>query len=232
MNLKKVCKRKQIIIEKIGFLNKYPKYKIVIEPKNHKKTACFSAGIHGEEIAGPLAIIDFIKEIKKPKYTKIIILPVAAPEAFDKKTRSIKGQENINRLFCNNSKKENKILISAIEKEKIDFFHALHEDYEAEDFYMYNFQKNRYEEKIYLKIIKLASKYFKINNAKKIENLPALKGRIINIQDGSFEDKVYRNGAKYSMCTETPMKQRLKKRIKANKEIMKLVINFLEKSVF
>ena len=115
----------------------------------------------------------------------------------------------------------------ASKNEKVRFFHALHEDVEEKSFYLYNFEKK--PEKIYRDIIKLAKKYFPINLAKEIYGDKSVGGLIINRADGSFEDRLFREGTPYSMCTETPGKHSLKKRVELSVVIMEKVIKFINK---
>ncbi len=218
-----------IEIGKVGFKKEYPIYKIVINENKKDKTVCFTTGIHGEEVAGPWTILKFLEKlnIKKLKNTKIIIFPVANPSGFDKNKRFNWQKKNLNALFCNKKLSgENKILFEALNKEKIYFFHALHEDIDEKSFYLYNFEKK--PEKIYRDIIKLSKKYFSTNLSKEIYGDKAIGGLIINRTDGSFEDKLFRDGTPYSMCTETPGKKPLKQRVDLNVKIMDLVIKFTQ----
>ncbi|HRY36302.1 MAG TPA: succinylglutamate desuccinylase/aspartoacylase family protein [Candidatus Magasanikbacteria bacterium] len=230
--LNSVCKRKKldlIEIGRVGFKKEYPIYKIVINPLKKGRVVCFSAGIHGYEIAGPWAVLEFLKKLNVEKLkNKLIIFPVANPSGFDKNIRHNWQRKNLNALFC--SKKmpeENKILLNALKNEKVRFFHALHEDVEEKSFYLYNFEKK--PEKIYRDIIKLAKKYFPINLAKEIYGDKSVGGLIINRADGSFEDRLFREGTPYSMCTETPGKHSLKKRVELSVVIMEKVIKFINK---
>lgn len=226
--LNAVCKNKKldlIEIGRVGFKKEYPIYKIVINGKG--KTVCFSAGIHGYEIAGPWAVLKFLEKLNVKKLkNRLIIFPVANPSGFDKNKRRNYLKKNLNGYFCN--KKligENKILYESLKKEKVYFFHALHEDIDLKNFYLYNFEKK--PEKVYRDIIKLAKKYFPIETSAKIYNDKAFNGLIINRKDGSFEDKMFRDGTPYSMCTETPGKQPLKKRIDLSVKMMEKVIKFI-----
>ena len=229
-NLKKNCRERHFIIREIGYTgknNEYPMFSIILNKNNSKKTVCFSAGIHGEEPAGPLAILEFLRtfDYKKYKSIKIIIFPVANPHGFDRGIRRNFLNKDLNGHFCNKKLSgENKILYNFIKDENIFFFHALHEDEEEKRFYLYLFEKNK--EKIYRDIIKLAEKYFLINRNKKIYDDPSINGLIINRKDGSFEDRLFRDGVKFSICTETPGKMLLSKRVDLNVKIMNLIIKF------
>jgi len=226
-----VCKNKKldlIEIGRVGFKKEYPLYKIVINENKKGKTICFSAGIHGYEIAGPWAILEFLKNlnIKKLKNTKLIIFPVANPSGFDVKKRENYLKKNLNALFCYKKLSgENKILYDEVKNENIFFFHALHEDVDEKSFYLYDFEKK--PEKIYRDIIKISKKYFPTNLSKEIYGDKAVGGLIINRSDGSFEDRLFRDGTPYSMCTETPGKKSLKQRVVANIKIMEKVIKFV-----
>jgi len=224
--LKSACNKRKISLVEVGQINNLPIYKVTLNP-SASKIVVFSAGIHGDEIAGPWAIIDFLKQFNFQNYSgvKIILFPVASPTAFDKKKRYNYLEKELNSLFCRKQlTNENRILFSALKKEKVYFFHALHEDVDENSFYLYNFENKK--EKIYRSIIKLAKDHFPINNSAKIYKDSAIKGLIINRQDGSFEDRMFRDGTPYSMCTEIPGKQLLKKRIILNVEIMNKIIDF------
>ena len=224
--LESVCKKKRIQLQEIGRVNLLPIYKIILNTSG-EKVIVFSAGIHGDEIAGPWAIIDFLNKYNFQSYpnVKIIIFPVASPTAFNAKQRYNYLNMELNGLFCRKKlTHENRILFNELKNEKVFFFHALHGDIDEYSFYLYNFENKK--EKIYRDLIILAEKYFPINKSQKIYNDPAIDGLIINRQDGSFEDRMFREGVPYSICTESPEKQPLKKTIALNIELMNKIIDF------
>lgn len=229
--LKSVCDKRKIPLVEIGQANQLPIYKITLNPLA-QKTVVFSAGIHGDEIAGPWAIIAFLKQFNFKKYSgiKVILFPVANPTAFNQKQRLNYLNKNLNSLFCRKRlSSENKVLLDALKHERILFFHALHEDLDATSFYLYNFERK--PEPIYRGIIALAKKHFPINNAALIYNDPAVKGLIINRADGSFEDRMFRDGVPYSMCTETPGQRPLGKRVVLNAKLMYKVMDYAAKLI-
>lgn len=228
--LKAVCDKKRLKLREIGKVNDMPIYKIVINP-TAKKTVVFSAGIHGEEIAGPWAIPAFLEQFNPEDYPdlKVVIFPVASPTAFDLQRRFNFHDWDPNWLFCEKRlKEEPKILFGAVKKEDVFFFHALHEDVEVDSFYLYNFENK--EEPIYRDILKMAGKHFNIMMSDIIFGDPAVNGLVINRWDNTFEDRMFKEGVPYSMCSETPGLLPLDKRVTCNVEIMNQVMEFTKQN--
>ncbi len=212
-----------------GNVNSFPIFQIIIN-SNAVKTVVFSAGIHGDEIAGPLTIIEFLKNktyLKFPKL-KIIIYPVANPTGFDLCQRLNYLGQDLNRCFAKAKiSTETKILLDNLPVHQIIFFHSLHEDLDEKTFYLYNFE-NTYQQ-IYRDLIIQASKYFPINMSSSIYGDPSSQGLVTNIHDSSFEDRLFSDGVPFSLCTETPGQQPLQRRIELSLELMHLVLLFTQK---
>lgn len=232
--IKEICKLKDFQMHTLGYVGKKKEYPLLAIEINHnnktKKTVCFSCGIHGNEIAGPLSALKFLKSFKKTKLNnmRIVLFPLINPYGYNHNIRRNYKNIDLNRHFCvKRPKDENKLLIDYIKKQNIVFFHSLHEDLDEKRFYIYLFETHK--EPIYNQILKLAKKIIPIDLDKKIYKDKADHGLIINEHDGSFEDYMFRKGTPFSMCTETPGKKPIQKRIKLNVEIMNEVINFCEK---
>ncbi len=142
----------------------------------------------------------------------------------------IKGIDLNRSFFEKPLHEEAKIFYKEVKKDKLNFFHALHEDLDEKRFYLYNLEDK--SESIYKKIISLAKKSFPINKKSIIENCEASGGMITNKSDKSFEYRLFKEkAAPYSLCTETPMKQPLKRRVELNVKIMKLILKFIEEEI-
>jgi predicted deacylase len=234
--LKKSCLKKGLSVKKIGDTGKnkaYPIFLVANDIHQNKKTICFCSGIHGDEIAPSLAILNFIKafDFSRLKDINLIFIPIANPTGFEFKNRKNYQNIDINRHFSDKRLVgENKIIYVYLKRYKIYFFGALHEDLEEENFYMYCFEKK--EEKIYREIVKLAKKYFSIKeggvsvNNKDVEGHASKNGIISNIttNDGSIEYRLAHEGVLFSMCTETPGRKELAIRVRFNEEIIEKVI--------
>ena len=226
--LKKVCARKGLRLITIGTTRTYPIVMVTNIARQTKKPAlCFSAGIHGDEIAGPLAVLEFItkQNFGALKNLPLYFLPVANPSGFDRGTRRNLSRRDLNRHFCDDElNQENKILYDAIKNKNVYFFHALHEDLDEKGFYLYNYEHK--PEPIYRHVLILAKRYCPLQTKAAMSNDKNINGLVTNKKDGSFEDRLFRAGVPLTMCTESPGKLPLKKRQNLNYELMKFVLNF------
>lgn len=228
--LESVCSDKKAELSEIGRVNSMPMYKVTLN-KSGDKRVVYSAGIHGEEIAGPWAIIGFLEQIYPSVYsnTRIDLFPVANPTGFERHRRHNYLGKDLNGFFCRkNLKGENKIIMESLGQEKISFFHALHEDTDFSTFYLYCFEHS--PEGIYREVRDLAKKYFHVNKSRIILQKEAHDGMVPNVYDGSFEARMFSDGVPYSLCTETPGKNPLKERVDLNVKIMTKVLDFTSNS--
>ncbi len=229
--LKDICSKRGFLLEEIGFYNSrknYPLYKVTLNP-DAQRAICFSCGIHGEEVAGPYASLKFLNRADTEKFrnTKVVIFPLISPVAFNNGKRHSADSEDANGLFCRQKLTGvNRIVYNSIKNEKLLFFNAFHEDINEDRFYLFNHGPT--EDIIHREIIELARKSFPIiDNGKIFEGDTAINGIIQKEGDGSFEDRMAKDGVPYSLCTETPMKKfNLSKRIKLNVAIMNKIIDF------
>jgi hypothetical protein len=203
--------------EKTGM--KEPLYRLTINPKA-KINFCVVAGIHGEEIAGPFSILHALKNPKKyfNKNIRYRIYPVINPTGFDLKQRYDDDNSQLNtinkRVLKSKKFGEIKIFLNDIKKLKFEVFLSLHEEITNKEFYAFVFESRPTD--IYKKMTDKDKKYAKIFKSKTIGRLKTDEdGLIINEHDQSFEDYLFTHKrAKISLCTETPGKIPLEKRIK------------------
>ncbi len=118
-----ICRKNNHHLINIGMINNHPLLMIVAGNVKSKNVICFSAGIHGNEISGPLAVLDFLNQYRASKNDpKIIIFPVANPVGFNDNTYFVRDGQNLNRNF--GKKKiagENHLLYTATMNEPISF---------------------------------------------------------------------------------------------------------------
>jgi hypothetical protein len=220
-------------ITQIGLDDDKQIFKIVINP-DAKRTVCFIAGLHGNEKAGPLGALEFLKSgFHIPKNKKVIVIPLANPTGFEANTRENADKVDLNRHFLDKKlKDECKCLWDAIKDEKIDLLHTLHEDPDLSSFYCYF----THDQELAENLRELATKYFKIydkSERKPLKSDASLYGDRIyegliplpHTVRGGIEDKVLLEYFVPYIVTESPGQAELKKRIEFNKNAMKMVIH-------
>jgi len=211
---------------------KYPIYKIVINPKN-KINFCLIAGVHGDEIAGPMTILAMLKEPTKyfSKNIRYEIYPLLNPTGYDLQQRNNNDNHDLNCINKITLKSDNyteiQALTNSIKNRKYDALISLHEDLTQDKFYAYVFEEEVHP--LYRKIISNTSKKVEILKLNKIYGANSDgNGLVINYHDYSIEDRLYhQKQAKISLSTETPGKLPLNKRILINLSNLKTINKYL-----
>jgi hypothetical protein len=97
-----------------------------------------SAGIHGDEPAGPLAVRELLKENPWPDHAEIWLCPCLNPTGFPLNTRVSAGGVDLNRDYKHLRTAEVRAHVAWLEKQpSFDLCLCLHEDWEAHGFYVY-----------------------------------------------------------------------------------------------
>jgi hypothetical protein len=225
-----VCGRRDFTLFTIGRIDSLDVYGVVINPKA-SKTICYTAGIHGNEIAGPFAVLNFLDEVIVPRNTKVLAIPLLNPHGFVQGTR-LAGRVNLNRQFNKSDppKREAGFLQKVMEQHSVQFLHSIHEDCGADGFYLY-YQSQKIKQKC-KKILEVAKEHIKIDTRSviygdKVES-PGLifvdeKSAKIAKNAKSFEGWMFERGTDY-ICTEGPMNISAKKRVRCIATVMRFVI--------
>lgn len=103
-----------------------------------RKRMYISTGIHGDEPAGPLAMLRLLRENRWPENVELWLCPCLNPIGFTLNTRAnIKGID-LNRGYLNPVAEEIFAHISWLERQPtFDVCLMLHEDWESNGFYLY-----------------------------------------------------------------------------------------------
>jgi hypothetical protein len=97
-----------------------------------------SAGIHGDEPAGPLAMLKLLQENNWPENVEIFLLPCLNPIGFTLNKRENADGIDLNRDYRNLKSTETRAHIAWLERQqKFDLYLCLHEDWESHGFYLY-----------------------------------------------------------------------------------------------
>ena len=103
-----------------------------------------SAGIHGDEPAGPLAALRLIQENNWPENVEIFLLPCLNPAGFSLNRRENAGGKDLNRDYRHLEAAETRAHIAWLERQpQFDLYLCLHEDWESHGFYLYEQNPDR-----------------------------------------------------------------------------------------
>lgn len=145
-----------------------------------------SAGIHGDEPAGPHAIDSLLQKISNHEMTLPIInldiFPLINPSGFFKRTRVNQNGFDLNRCFATgHPPDEIRMMMDYLKNRSYELSIEFHEDIDTKGFYLYEHQPSnglnatRWGNEI---TSLLRKKGFPINDAPVIEGMPATNGVI------------------------------------------------------
>jgi N-acetylglutamate synthase-like GNAT family acetyltransferase len=144
----------------------------------HPSRIYLSAGIHGDEPAGPLAALKLIQEDNWPGNVEIRLLPCLNPTGFTLNQRGNADGLDLNRDYLNAKSAEVLAHIAWLERQpRFDLYLCLHEDWESHGFYLYE-QNPDGKPSLAGKIIEAVQKVCPIDRSEIIEDRPAQNGII------------------------------------------------------
>ncbi|MBI5742340.1 MAG: succinylglutamate desuccinylase/aspartoacylase family protein [Candidatus Niyogibacteria bacterium] len=217
-----VCCKKNIGLKVIGHSTAHKIYRLMINPRA-KINFCIAAGVHGDEIAGPLAILDLLNNKKYlDRRVKYFIYPMISPSAFDLGRRRNAAAVDLNvfgkKTLADKRYAEAKIFYEDVCGRSFAAFLSLHEDLDEKRFYSYVFEKRSVPQIVYRQIVKEAGRRADIWRARSIHGAKSDRaGLIINHNDRSIEQYMFNHGGVWlSFATETPGKLDLAVRRRIN----------------
>ena len=137
-----------------------------------------SAGIHGDEPAGPLAALRLLQENQWPANTELWFCPCLNPMGFVLNRRENADGRDLNRDYRKPQTAEVRAHIAWLDRQpRFDLYLCLHEDWESHGFYLYE-QNPDNQSSLAEKIIGQISKVCPIDPSEIIEDRPAQGGII------------------------------------------------------
>ncbi len=137
-----------------------------------------SAGIHGDEPAGPCALAELLEEERLPREFGYWVCPCLNPTGFGLSTRENADGVDLNREYHAPSSDEVRSHIAWLENQPpFDVAFCLHEDWESNGFYLYELNLG-VEESLAQGMIDAVSKVCPVDLAPEIEGRAAVGGII------------------------------------------------------
>jgi murein peptide amidase A len=199
-----------------------------------------SSGIHGDEISGPLALLEMIRQPGSFAAFHVTMFPILNPNGFARGLRANWDEIDLNRDYRNSRSVEIKSHIETLlTLGRFDASMLLHEDYEGIGAYLYELN-DTLEPGLGAKIIAAMGLHVPIDLRPEIEEAPA-HGGIISRRDlivklGGIEDLPEWAEAIYltvhhtevSYTTETPKPFPIEARVKAQIAAVETLLNALK----
>ena len=144
----------------------------------NRRLVHISAGIHGDEPAGPLAALKLIQENRWPGNLDILLLPCLNPLGFLLNQRTNPDGIDLNRDYRNPKSAEARTHIAWLAGQpRFDLYLCLHEDWESQGFYLYE-QNPDAQPSLAEKIIRAVAPVCPVDLSTTIEDRPASGGII------------------------------------------------------
>lgn len=103
-----------------------------------KPRVYISTGIHGDEPAGPAALLELLRSDLLPHHLDYWLCPCLNPAGFNLNSRANPDGIDLNRDYRNPSSREVRAHIAWLERQpRFDLALCLHEDWESKGFYLY-----------------------------------------------------------------------------------------------
>jgi protein MpaA len=199
-----------------------------------------SAGIHGDEVAGPIAVLEMLRQPDFFTDFNTTIFPILNPEGLARATRGNADNIDLNRDYRNTKSEEIRSHLEVlVTLGRFDVAMFLHEDYEGVGAYLYELNDGPAPD-LGRRIIAAMGEHVPIDERPEIEEVVARGGIIqradIILKHGRIEDReewpeaIYLsvNHTRVSYTTETPLPFPLKQRVRAQIAAVRTVLASLK----
>ena len=207
-------------IETVGVVDDYPIYRVLLAADQRvDKNILITGGIHGDEPAGPAAILRFLERDNSHllQHFKFLILPCTNPYGYVHNTRENRKGLDLNRLFEETGIVEVDLIKETIEGQRFHFCIDFHEDWEATGVYLYEGQRD--EQWIGPKITRQIEKIGPIDGEVGESDLPIADG-VFQVDpawgDAGLAPYLFHFSADHVIICETPTSWRMDQRTAAH----------------
>lgn len=166
------------LIERFPSAGDQPLYGFQRLAKQPRLTVYLSTGIHGDEPAGPLALVEMLETNAWPSGVSLFACPCLNPSGFPGNTRENNSGTDLNRDYRHIKSREVQAHTEWIDSlPRFDFGICLHEDWEANGFYVYELNPDNLPA-VSENVIDAVAQACPIDHSERIDDRPA-KGGIL-----------------------------------------------------
>jgi len=196
-----------------------------------QKRIYISTGVHGDEPAGPLAVLGMLQENRWPVNADIWLCPCLNPTGFTFNQRENARGLDLNRQYLQPEAQEVRAHIAWLERQpNFDLCMCLHEDWESHGFYLYELNPDQ-QPSFAQSIINRVSEVCPIDMSPVIEDRPAANGIINPVMDPKsrplWPEALYllTHKTRLSYTVEAPSDFELQTRVAAETAAMQAVFD-------
>lgn len=143
-----------------------------------RRRVYLSAGIHGDEPAGPLAMLQLLQENQWPDDVALWVCPCLNPSGFALNRRENSGGIDLNRDYRHRQSAEVRTHVQWLQQQPdFDLVLCLHEDWESHGFYLYELNPD-HRRSLAESIIEAVAAVCPVDPSPVIEDRPAQNGII------------------------------------------------------
>jgi len=147
-------------------------------PETVRTRVYISAGIHGDEPAGPTLMLELLKQDEWPDDAEIWLFPCLNPTGFRLNTRENAEGIDLNRDYLHKRAAETRAHVDLLEQlPRFDLILCLHEDWEALGFYLYELNPAQRDTPAEA-LVQQVSQHCPIDRSEMIDGRPASSGII------------------------------------------------------
>lgn len=193
-----------------------------------------SSGVHGDEPAAPMAVLELLQKKSLPDTANYTIFPLINPCGLVNGTRENPDGVDLNRDYGPHPVAyETRSQLDWIGDRQFQLTLCLHEDYDGRGFYVYSHAKDPNGPDYPGLAIAAANPFTGTDTRTEIDEMPARNGRMfppVTVMDRNRKDLpealrlLWRHGAQVSITTETPSCQPIANRVAAQCAVVKAVL--------
>lgn len=165
---------------RVGYLTQVGEFGVPLFTRGedaNKPSLYISAGIHGDEPAGPMALLEMFRKGLFTDDLNYFILPILNPIGLQKGTRVNEDGIDLNRDYGPNPVSElTRKHVEWLSERRFDMAICLHEDSDAKGFYLYELIKDPARPSLGPKILAAAEPFTGIDRSPVIDGMPAVDG--------------------------------------------------------
>lgn len=196
-----------------------------------KRVVYLSSGMHGDEPAGPLALLELVREGILDEEVSWVICPVINPTGLKNGTRENSQGLDLNRDYLKKESKEISAHSAWLDSVSVDFAISLHEDWESTGFYFYEINQVEDRPPRYQRIVEAVESIMPMEPEGVIDDHEVRKAGWIYHENKPDEPELWpeaiylaMGGCPLSFTFETPSSLVLVNRIDAHKSAVRAAL--------